>query len=303
MTDEEPLWVITGATASGKSSLALALAEQLDLEILSMDSMAIYRHMDIGTAKPSPEERTRIPHHLIDLAEPSESFDTSRYCEAAERAVAAVRQRGARPVFVGGTPLYLMAFFKGLMPGPAAQPELRAALEQRELDDPGCLHRELSAIDPTAAERIHHKDRKRLVRALEVIEVTGRPISEQQTSFESETWKRPCRIVALRRSREELHERTKQRTIQMLERGLLEETRAIRDSCGFSRQSGAAIGYAECLDHLRGRYKDQEELRNRIRRATHRLIRRQTTWLRHISEVRWIAPEDGVAGLLAALEG
>ncbi len=303
MTSADPLWVITGATASGKSSLAIELAEQLDLEVLSMDSMAVYRRMDIGTAKPSPEERARVPHHLIDLVEPSESFDTSRYCDAAEHAVEDVRARGRRPVFVGGTPLYMMAFFKGLMPGPAAQPELRAALEKREDDEPGSLHRELSAVDPAAAERIHRKDRKRLVRALEVIEITGRPISEQQTSFEGEAWKRPCRIVALRRSRDELHERVKRRTVQMLEQGLLAETEAIADHCGFSRQAGAAIGYAECLDHLRGRYKDLEELRNRIRRSTHRLIRRQTTWLRHISEVRWISPEDGVAGLRAALEG
>ena len=133
--------------------------------------------------------------------------------------------------------------------------------------------------------------------------MTGKPISDQQTSFELPDWLRPCRIAAVRRSRDELHGRVKTRTAQMLADGLLEETRAIRDDCGFSRQSAAAIGYAQCLDHLRGRFKDEEELRNRIRRATHRLIRRQTTWLRHLREIRWIRePDVGIDGVLSALE-
>ena len=302
-TAEPPLWVLTGPTASGKSSLAVELAERHDLEILSMDSMAIYRRMDIGTAKPTEAERDRAPHHLIDLVEPAESFDANRYCEHADAAVADVLARGKRPLFVGGTPLYLMAFFKGLMDTPAARPELRARLEEREQQEPGCLHRTLSERDPEAASRIHARDTKRLVRALEVIEVTGKTVTEQQTSFESPQWKRPCRIAAVQRPRDELHDRVKVRTVQMLDQGLLDETRTIRDSCGFSRQSAAAIGYAECLDHLRGRFKDAEELRNRIRRATHRLIRRQTTWLRHIAEVRWFSPDCGVAALREALEG
>lgn len=299
----DPLWVVTGPTASGKSSLAVDLSERLDLEILSMDSMAIYRRMDIGTAKPTADQQRRVPHHLIDLVDPEASFDTGRYCEFAAQAVEEVLARGKRPLFVGGTPLYLMAFFKGLIPAAPAQPDLRAALEAREDAEPGTLHRELQGVDPSAAERIHHRDRKRLVRALEVIEVTGRKISEQQTSFEQPSWKRPCRIVALSRERDELHERVKRRTRAMIDDGLLGETRAIHESCGFSRQSAAAIGYAQCLDHLRGRFKDDEELRNRIRRATHRLIRRQTTWLRHIPEVQWMPPGDGVDGLRSALEG
>lgn len=286
----EPIWVLTGPTAAGKSALALELAERIDAEILSMDSMAVYRRMDIGTAKPNAEERARVRHHLIDLVEPSEAFDASRYCEAAEAAVRDVRARGKRPLFVGGTPLYLMAFFKGLMPGPAARPDLRSELEERERAEPGTLHGELAARDAPAAARIHPHDTKRLVRALEVTLVTGRPISTQQTSFEAASWRVPCRIVAVTRTREELHARVKERTAAMLERGLLEETRAIRDSCGFSRQSAAAIGYAECLQHLAGRWKDETELRNRIRRSTHRLIRRQTTWLRNLRDVRWTPP-------------
>jgi tRNA dimethylallyltransferase len=299
MTD--PVWVLTGPTASGKSGLALEVAAREGLEILSMDSMAVFRRMDLGTAKPSRADRGRVPHHLIDVVEPSEDFDVSRYCALAEAALADVHRRGRRALFVGGTPLYLMALFKGLMPGPPAQPELRAELEAREAAQPGALHAELAALDPEAAARIHRRDRKRLVRALEVVRLTGTAISAQQTSFAAPGWRLPCRIVALRRPREELHARVRQRARDMLAAGLLEETRHIRDSCGFGRQAAAAIGYAECLAHLAGRFKDLEELRNRIRRASHRLIRRQMTWLRHLPDVRWVEPQAGVAGVLAAL--
>lgn len=299
----EPIWLVSGPTASGKSALATELAESNGMEILSMDSMAVYRHMDIGTAKPSAAERARVPHHLIDLVEPHEGFDTARWCQAAAAALADIRKRGRKPLFVGGTPLYLMAFFKGLMDTPPADPGLRAALSQRERAAPGVLHEELARKDPEAAARIHRHDERRLVRALEVIEVTGRRISEQQDHFENPEWLRPCRIVAINRSREDLHERVKERTRAMLAAGLVEEVRAILQAGGFSRTAGAAIGYAECIDWLHGRYKDETELRNRIRRNTHKLIRRQLTWLRRLREVRWLPPEATAQDLCAALAG
>lgn len=299
----EPIWLVSGPTASGKSALALELAERHGLEILSMDSMAVYRRMDIGTAKPSPEERARVPHHLVDLVEPHEEFDTARWCQAAATALADIHGRGRKPLFVGGTPLYLMAFFKGLMDTPPANMELRAQLSQRERAEPGSLHEELSRKDPEAAARIHRHDERRLVRALEVIEVTGRKISEQQDHFDNPKWLRPCRIVALNRSREDLHERVKVRTRAMLAAGLVEEVRAIQQAGGFSRTAGAAIGYAECIDWLRGRYKDETELRNIIRRNTHKLIRRQLTWLRRLREVQWLPPTATAADLHAALAG
>jgi tRNA dimethylallyltransferase len=281
--------VITGPTAAGKSALALELAAAHGCEVLSMDSMAVYRRMEIGTAKPSAAERARVPHHLIDLVDPDQTFDTARWCAAADAAAAAVRARGQRPLFVGGTPLYLMAFFKGMMAGPPADPELRARLREREQGETGSLHRELQARDPAAAARIHPRDEKRLVRALEVLELTGRTISEQQAHFDRPGWSRPCRIVAVTRPREELHLRVRARVELMLDRGLVDEVRGIRDSCGFSGTAAAGIGYAECLLFLERRLKDREELRNRIRRNTHRLIRRQTTWLRRLPEVRWVA--------------
>jgi tRNA dimethylallyltransferase len=197
--------------------------------------------------------------------------------------------------------LYLMAFFKGMMPGPAADEELRARLKAREQTDPGSLHRELQVRDPAAAQRIHARDEKRLVRALEVLELTGRTISEQQAHFDRPGFVRDCRIVAINLPREELHARVKTRAEAMLDRGLVDEVRAIRDSCGFSTTAGAGIGYAECLLFLDRKLKDREELRNRIRRNTHRLIRRQTTWLRRLPEVQWLTPAAGAAGVLAAL--
>ncbi len=295
------LWVVTGPTASGKTALALALAERLGLEILSMDSMAVYRGMDVGTAKPSAAERAAVPHHLIDLVEPGEAFDTARWCEAAATALADVQRRGRRTLFVGGTPLYLMAFFKGLMQTPAADPALRAALEAREHAEPGRLHAELQQLDPDAAARIHRHDLRRLVRAHEVLALTGVPISRQQEHFDRPGWLRPCRIVATARDRDDLHARVRARTEWMLDHGLLDETERIERSGGFSRTSGAAIGYAECREFLRGRFKDREELRNRIRRNTHRLIRRQTTWLRRLPEIRWIEPDAGPGELHDAL--
>ncbi|MBL8739205.1 MAG: tRNA (adenosine(37)-N6)-dimethylallyltransferase MiaA [Planctomycetes bacterium] len=295
-----PLWVVSGPTACGKTALAVQLAERRSLEILSMDSMAVYRQMDIGTAKPTAAERARVPHHLIDLVEPRETFDTARWCEAAERVVADLQSRGRGALFVGGTPLYLMAFFKGMMQGPGRDDALRERLEARELAQPGCLHEELAQRDPAAAARIHHRDRRRLVRALEVLELTGKPISEQQDHFDRAGWARPCRIVVVHRPRDDLHARVKLRTEAMLTQGLLAETEAIERSGGFSLTAGAAIGYAECRDFLRGRYKDEVELRNRIRRNTHQLIRRQTTWLRRLPDVPWVDAEHGVDALQRA---
>jgi len=299
---DRPLWIVAGPTASGKSELAIAMAERQRAEILSMDSMAVYRQMDIGTAKPSADQRRRVPHHLLDLVEPHESFDAARWCRSAQAALASVAARGRRAIFVGGTPLYLMAFFKGMMDGPAADPALRAELAARESSTPGSLHLELQGLDNEAALRIHRRDTKRLIRALEVIALTGEPISAQQTHFDRAGWARPCHIAALRWPREELHARVRARTEAMLDDGLLDEVRAIEQGGGFSRTAAAAIGYAECRDFLAGRYKDREELRNKIRRNTHRLIRRQTTWLRRLASVRWLPRTADAMALEAALD-
>jgi tRNA dimethylallyltransferase len=302
MDSHSPLWVVTGPTASGKTALALELAQKTGREILSMDSMAVYRLMDIGTAKPTAEEQALVPHHLVDIVAPNETFDTAQWCKLAQDKLSELHSTGRQALFVGGTPLYLMAFFKGMMEGPTAQPELRAALEKRESETPGTLHEELLRRDPEAADRIHRKDLRRLVRALEVLELTGQTISSQQEHFEQQGWLRDCRIVQVTRRRDDLHERVKLRTESMLDEGLVKETESIDHGCGFSRTAGAAIGYAECRDFLRGRYKDRTELRNRIRRNTHKLIRRQSSWLRRLPEIAQVEPTAGAEGLLRALD-
>lgn len=297
-----PHWVLTGPTASGKTALAVEIAARSGREILSMDSMAVYRHMDIGTAKPSTDERARVPHHLLDVVLPNAHFDTARWCALAAETLRELAARGRPALFVGGTPLYLMAFFKGLMQTPAAAPELRLALEARERASPGCLFAELGRRDPAAAQRIHPKDLRRIVRALEVLELTGRTISSQQEQFGRSGFAVPCRIVHVTRDRDELHARVKLRTDTMLDRGLLDETEAIERDFGFSATAGQAIGYAECRQYLRGRFKDRTELRNRIRRSTHRLIRRQTTWLRRLPGIAAVPAAAGADAALRALE-
>ena len=244
----EPVWVLTGPTASGKSGLAVELAERLDLEILSMDSMAIYRRMDIGTAKPAADERARVPHHLIDLVDPDEGFDTSRWCDAADAARAEVEARGRRVLFVGGTPLYLMAYFTGMMSGPAADDALRGRLQAREAETPGSLHRELTERDPTAAARIHPRDTKRLVRALEVLEHTGRPISEQQTSFESDAWRVPCRIATCEIETLE-HEQPVHRVLQLPASGGQDRTLELHSS-PLETHDGRLVGAVIVLDDV-----------------------------------------------------
>jgi tRNA dimethylallyltransferase len=297
-----PLWVLSGPTASGKTRLGLAAASAAGLEILSMDSMAVYRGMDIGTAKPTAAERAAVPHHLIDVVEPHEMFDTARWCGLAANALTELQASGKRALFVGGTPLYLMTFFKGMLAGPGRDDALRQALEARERAEPGCLHSELAERDRTAAERIHPRDLRRIVRALEFLTLTGRPISGEQNHFDRREWQRPCRIIVVEQPREQLHERVKLRTEAMLDQGLLDETAAIERSGGFSPTSGAAIGYAECRAFLRGRFKDRTELRNRIRRNTHQLIRRQTTWLRRLPDVIRVPPDEPIEALLRRFE-
>jgi tRNA dimethylallyltransferase len=292
----EPVLVLTGPTASGKSDLALPVAERLGAEILSLDSMAVYRRMDVGTAKPDAGERARVPHHLIDLVEPWEHFDTARYLAAAEAVLADVRARGRRALFVGGTALYLMGLRKGFFSGPSADPALRSRLEAEELAQPGTLHARLMQVDPDAAARIHRNDLRRLVRALEVFERTGQTITARQQQFAAQD-RFDLRLVAVRVTREEVSRRIKARTQRMFQRGLLDEVKAIVAAGGFSRQAGQAIGYAQCLEFLAGRLRS-DALVESVQQATRQLVRKQETWFRKMTELRQV--EGSVDAVLAA---
>lgn len=273
------LYVLTGPTAAGKSRLGLRLAERHGLEILCADSMSIYRHMDIGTAKPGAAARQRVPHHGLDLVDPWERFDTARFVAMADACIKDAAQRGKEILVLGGTPLYQRALLSGFFAGPSADPQLRARLAATESKEKGALHLQLSRVDPQAATRIHRNDLKRLVRALEVYELTGHPISSLQSQFASDRARYEYRAVWLDVPRDVLRDRVRARSRKMFELGLIDEVKGILAKGGFSDSSRAAIGYQEVLRFLDG-VIEAEELEYRIRSNTHRLVRRQDTWFR-----------------------
>src|SRR3990170_6076137 len=221
-------WFLTGATAVGKTGVGIALARRLDAEIISLDSMAIYRGMDIGTATPTAEEQAAVRHHLIDIVEPADEYSVAQYVDDTERTVDEIRSRGKDVVFVGGTPLYLKSLLRGLFDGPPADWTLRHEIEQ-EIKQVGqhTLHERLTQVDPVAAAQIHPHDTRRLVRALEVYRATGEPISHQQLQFEEGRLAEECRVFVLRRSREELHRRIEARVEAMIDTGLVDEVRRL----------------------------------------------------------------------------
>jgi tRNA dimethylallyltransferase len=282
-------WFLSGPTASGKSAVGIALALRLDAEIVSMDSMALYRGMDLGTAKPAPEDRAVVPHHLIDVVEPHQEYSLAEYVAAAHRAAAAIRQRGHRVLFVGGTPLYLKALLRGIFEGPAADPDLRGRLEDEERRfGPGHLHRRLAAVDPTAAARLHPNDTRRLVRALEVYEKTGQPISQQQVQFRGPRPGKPPHVFVLDWPRDELVLRIDRRVEAMFAAGLVDEVRRLAASpLPLSRTARQALGYREVLEHLAG-VRDLRGTIHQVKTHTRQFAKRQCTWFRSLSECHFV---------------
>ena len=281
-----------GCTATGKSSLALSLAERFNGEIISVDSMQVYRGLDIGTAKPSRQIRQAVPHHLIDVAELTEEFSAGRFVELAREALEQIQGRGRWPIFCGGTGLYFKAFIAGLGETPPPDPALRQELERVPL--PALLD-ELSQSDPKTYDQIDRSNRRRVVRALEVIRATGRPFSAQRAPWTAAPPEAgPPRLVGLERERSELDARISRRVDQMFSAGLIEETEALlRRGLGENRAAMQAIGYHQAADFLAGKVS-REELPELIKSKTRRFARRQTTWFRHQLAVKWlrIAGED-----------
>ncbi|HSN91991.1 MAG TPA: tRNA (adenosine(37)-N6)-dimethylallyltransferase MiaA [Anaeromyxobacteraceae bacterium] len=284
----EALLVIAGPTASGKSALALALAERLGGEIVSADSQQVYRGLDVGTAKPSAAERARVPHHLLDVAEPGEGMDAARWVALADAAIVAIAARGRLPVVAGGTGLYLRALLHGVADAPGRDPELRARLEEEaaRLGRPA-LHARLSSLDPDAAGRIRPNDLVRIVRALEMAGA-GRTQSEIFAAHRFRPVRHRARILALHPARAELHRRIDARVVEMFRGGLLEEARALRERFADALPR-LPIGYAEAAACLRGEIPLDEAIR-RVQVAHRRYARRQVIWLRREEGVEWIAP-------------
>lgn len=292
----EQCWFLTGATAVGKSQVGLALAERLGAEIVSLDSMAIYRGMDIGTAKPGVEERTAVPHHLIDLREPDEEYSIAQYLDDAEQVVRDIRGRGREVLFVGGTPMWLKCLLRGLFEGPPANWALRQEIEQEAAQlPPGELHRRLEQVDPLAANQIHPNDTRRLIRALEVFRSTGEPISHQQLEFEDARPADECRVFVLHRQRDEQHRRIESRVDKMLADGLVDEVRRLTsDGKQLGRTASQAVGYQEVLEYLDGDV-DETTMTEKIKARTRRFAKRQGTWFRSLSECAWVEIADGDA--------
>jgi tRNA dimethylallyltransferase len=300
--------ILTGPTGSGKSALAVELAERLGAEVVSMDSMALYRGMDVATAKPDAEERRWVPHHLIDVLDPWESASVAWWLERAADCVRDMEGRGKRALFVGGTPLYLKALLHGLFDGPPADPDLRQRwAEEAERHGSEALHARLAVVDPISAARLHVNDVRRIIRALEVWQLTGRPLSAWQTQWDQRgarsaecgkkegsvlrTPRSALRVLWLDLPRAELYARIDTRVVEMFDAGLLDEAIALRRLPNpLSREAAQAVGYREAFAHLDGLATRDETIRL-IQTRSRQLAKRQLTWFRQLPECRPVSRE------------
>jgi tRNA dimethylallyltransferase len=296
---------LTGPTASGKTAVGVELARRLDAEIVAMDSTTLYRRMDIGTAKPTMAERGGVPHHLIDVIEPWESASVADYLGWARDAIAGIEGRGKRVLFVGGTALYLKALLRGLFVGPGSDPDLRRQLEQEaEASGDAALHARLAGLDPTTAARLHPNDRRRVVRALEVIALTGQPLSSLQVEHQ-----RPAPstvpVFALEPPRDRLYNRIDRRVLAFFDAGLVEEVRSLQaGERPLGPVAAQAIGYREVLAMLAGEATLPETI-ERIQARSRQFAKRQATWFRGLEEVRAfpVGPDEAPEAISERLAG
>ena len=289
-----PVYLLTGPTGTGKSDWGIRLAEAAPVEIVSVDSALVYRGLDIGAAKPERALRERVPHHLIDICDPAESYSAGRFVSDAMAAIAAIHARGRVPLLLGGTMLYLRALLKGLAPLPQASPQLRREIDQRAAR---CgwpaLHEELARLDPQAAARINPNDGQRIQRALEVCRTSGRPLSQLQRETASPLAGTPVRAWALApRSRPVLHQRLAERFHAMMAAGFLDEVRSLhrRGDLTARHPSMRAVGYRQLWAHLEGECSLAEAVDRGIA-ATRQLAKRQMTWMRAETASRWLDPQ------------
>ncbi len=278
---------VVGPTGAGKSELALRIAQEFDGEIVNCDSLQIYRHLDIGTAKLPPEQRRGIPHHLIDIAEPDQVFSAGEYARRARQVLREIAARGRLPVVCGGTGFYLRALLEGLFPGPQRDEALRRRLAAREARRPGLLHRLLRRLDPASAARIHPSDKQKLIRALEVCLLLGRPLSEAFALGRERLEGFRVLKIGLDPPREALYQKLNERCRKMFESGLLEETRRILE-LGYAADAKPlqSHGYRQAVQILRGELTYEQALYY-AQRDTRRYAKRQWTWFRRESDVVW----------------
>ena len=303
---ETRLLCLLGPTAVGKTEIAIQLAQRLNAEIVSVDSRQIYRQMDIGTAKPTPEEQQAARHHLIDCVNISQPFSVADYQSLADAAIADIQNRGKQVLLVGGAGLYFRAIVDGLFEGPGADPSLRERLEteaaQRGVNT---LHERLRTCDPEAAERIHPNNLVRVIRALEVYELTGVPMSEHQQQWQQENQRYPFTAFCLTLPRALLYQRIEQRVDVMLANGLVAEVESLL-AAGYTRDSIAlrSFGYKELIAYLDDECTYLEAV-EQLKQNTRRFAKRQLTWFRKDTRIEWIdrnSTPDVVARLLEKIE-
>lgn len=302
---EKPLLVLVGPTAVGKTALSLEIAERYGAEIVSVDSMQVYRHMDIGTAKPTMAERAGIPHHLIDVVTPDTPYDAAAFARDAAQAIAAIHERGRLPLLAGGTGLYLRALLEGLFDAPAIPEAVRQHLRDRlENDGLAMLYQELLRIDPNSAQRIASNDRQRILRALEIYHATGISWARHLELHKERAIERQygnMLQIGLTCERLQLYQRINQRCAAMIEAGLEEEVRDLL-ARGYHRQLKpmGAIGYRHMLDYLDGLY-DEPSMLELMSRDTRRYAKRQYTWFTRDEKVEWFAVND-TDGIVARID-
>jgi tRNA dimethylallyltransferase len=296
MTEKKiKLLVLAGPTGSGKSELAVRVAERIGGEIVNADSMQLYRGMDIGTAKPSAEELARVPHHLLDLVSPEQNFTASDFRREAAAAIADIERRGKKAILVGGTGLYIRALLEGLVDSPTGDPELRLQFAELTGEE---LSQRLFLVDPETASRLHPNDRVRLIRALEVFSQTGRPISAFRSDHAFSGAYYDCLKIAIKVERPELYLRLDGRVERMLQDGLVDEVRSLLAS-GYSRELKAmrSIGYKEISSYLAGEIALDEAV-TLIKRDTRRYAKRQMTWFSRDPEIYWLEYPESFATIL-----
>jgi tRNA dimethylallyltransferase len=286
------LLIILGPTGVGKSEVGIDVALQLDGEIVNADSQLVYRYMDIGTAKPPAAAREKVRHHLIDVIDPDGEFNAALYRELALKAIAEIAARGKKPIVCGGTGLYMRALTQGLFVGPGKNPEVRKRLEeQAEGKGLGALYERLREVDPDATHSIHPNDRYRIVRALEIFELTGKGISRWQKDHGFKESAFEVLKIGLNRERQELYDLINQRCDEMITRGLVEEVKKLAErGYGLDLPALQSVGYKQIGLYLRGRLTIEDAI-TLIKRDTRHLAKRQLTWFRADKEIRWFHPE------------
>jgi tRNA dimethylallyltransferase len=284
--------LILGVTASGKSRLSFELAKHLKTDIISIDSMKVYRRMDIGTAKPSAERRKQVKYHLIDIVEPSETFSVDKFLELTDQTIQNLQSENKQVIAAGGTSMYIKTMLYGMFEGPSSDETIRQELKQQaQATSLAHLHKELAQIDPQAADRIHPNDEKRIIRALEVYKITGKPISYFQTQF-AQPAKSDWLVIGIRREKEIESRRINARVKKMVDMGLIDEVKSLlSEEKPLSPQAAYAIGYAEIISHLKNEMSLEDAI-EKIKINTRRLAKGQRTWFKRFETVNWIDAKE-----------